>query len=145
MADESPALDRLLELGRRQGFVTVDQITQTLPIGSMSEVEIARAVERLEAAGIQVEIDDEWVDRKRRPDETLDIPNLRADEGAEPVVARTAPSPRRDETTRPLERATEGPALAGPPPGTSRTAWLPMLAGGIAVVVLVVLILGWLG
>jgi biotin operon repressor len=145
MAADPAALDRLMEIGRRQGYVTVDQITQTLPISAMSEGEIARAVERLEQAGIQVEIDEEWGERRRDPDEALEIPAFPGD-APRPAPAEVPP-PRPDGAGARAYAAgrEEGPALAGPPPGVRRVAWLPMLAGGIALLILAVLLLGWLG
>lgn len=147
MAADPAALDRLMEIGRRQGYVTVDQITQTLPISAMSEGEIARAVERLEQSGIQVEIEEEWGERRRDPDEALEIPAFPGN--APPPAPAEVPPPRPAGAGAGVRAYAagreEGPALVGPPSGVRRVAWLPVLAGGIALLILAALLFGWPG
>lgn len=58
MAIDPQAVERLVALGRRQGFVTTGQIDREMPVDRMSEVEIAEIVDRLERAGVPVELDE---------------------------------------------------------------------------------------
>jgi MFS superfamily sulfate permease-like transporter len=51
------AVDRLIQLGRRQGGLEIEDIRQALPIDTMTIEELADVVARLEEAGISVEID----------------------------------------------------------------------------------------
>jgi MFS superfamily sulfate permease-like transporter len=51
------AVDRLIQLGRRQGGLEIKDIRQALPIDTMTIEELADVVVRLEEAGISVEID----------------------------------------------------------------------------------------
>ena len=51
------AVDRLMQLGRRQGGLEIDDIRQALPIDTMTIEELADVMTRLEEAGISVEID----------------------------------------------------------------------------------------
>ena len=41
MATKEAAFRRLVEMGREQGFVTLDQVNAMLPIDSMSQTELA--------------------------------------------------------------------------------------------------------
>ena len=50
-------VDRLIQLGRRQGGLEIEDIRQALPIDTMTIEELADVVARLEEAGISVEID----------------------------------------------------------------------------------------
>ena len=50
-------VDRLIQLGRRQGGLEIEDIRQALPIDTMTIEELADVVVRLEEAGISVEID----------------------------------------------------------------------------------------
>jgi len=50
-------VDRLIQLGRRQGGLEIKDIRQALPIDTMTIEELADVVARLEEAGISVEID----------------------------------------------------------------------------------------
>ncbi|HEV7371626.1 RNA polymerase sigma factor region1.1 domain-containing protein [Arenibaculum sp.] len=93
MPVDPSAVDRLLALGRRQGFVTTAQIDRELPVDELTEVEIAEIVDRLERAGIPVELD-EGVSTER-PGGPADGPDgppvirLREDDGG-----RKPPPPR---------------------------------------------------
>lgn len=50
-------LSRLLVLGKEQGYVSLDQIKEILPVDEMSSTEIADVIDQLEQADISVEID----------------------------------------------------------------------------------------
>jgi hypothetical protein len=60
------AVDRLVQLGRRQGGLKIDDIRQTLPIENMTIEEITEVVTRLEDVGISVEIDAGLLTRSHR-------------------------------------------------------------------------------
>jgi hypothetical protein len=60
------AFDSLVQLGRRQGGLTIDDIRQALPIDDMTIEEIADMVARLEEVGIPVEIDAGLLTRPHR-------------------------------------------------------------------------------
>jgi Sigma-70 factor, region 1.1 len=82
MATNEAAFNRLVEMGREQGFVTLDQVNATLPVDSMSQIELAQTLDRLERSGVSVEVDE---DLTRRPrvydgDEADDVPDLRLPE-----------------------------------------------------------------
>ncbi|WP_207481007.1 RNA polymerase sigma factor region1.1 domain-containing protein [Arenibaculum pallidiluteum] len=145
MADQQPALDRLLEMGRRQGYVTVDQITETLPVASMSEADIARAIERLEQSGIAVELDDEWVESRRAPDAAASPPAdvLPPDETEIPPMGAGA-SRHASGAARPMPRAAMQSSAPPAAEHRSRSLLMPLLALAAAILVLVVLALGWL-
>ena len=51
------AFDRLMQLGRRRGVLEIDDIRQALPVDTMTIEDLADIVERLEMAGISVDID----------------------------------------------------------------------------------------
>jgi Sigma-70 factor, region 1.1 len=82
MATNEAAFNRLVEMGREQGFVTLDQVNATLPVDSMSQIELAQTLDRLERSGVSVEVDE---DLTRRPrvydgDEAEDVPDFRLPE-----------------------------------------------------------------
>ena len=78
MATKEAAFHRLVEMGREQGFVTLDQVNATLPIDSMSQTELAQTLDRLERSGVSVEVDEELTRRPRvyDGDEADDVPDL---------------------------------------------------------------------
>lgn len=51
------AFDRLMQLGRRRGILEIDDIRQALPVDTMTIEDLADIVERLEMAGISVDIE----------------------------------------------------------------------------------------
>jgi hypothetical protein len=55
-ADE---IERLKEMGRQRGYITLDQIKSVLPVEQMSGEEVAEAMAQLELAGIDIQIDPE--------------------------------------------------------------------------------------
>jgi hypothetical protein len=65
MATNEAAFRRLVEMGREQGFVTLDQVSAVLPIDSMSQTELAATLDRLERSGVSVEVDEELTRRPR--------------------------------------------------------------------------------
>lgn len=50
-------VDRLIETGRQQGGLEVNDIRRALPVDTMSAEELAEVLARVEEAGISVEID----------------------------------------------------------------------------------------
>jgi hypothetical protein len=59
MASADPAVERLVEIGRRTGRLTFDELRQNLPIADMTAAEIVQAVTYLEQAGILIDVDAE--------------------------------------------------------------------------------------
>ena len=57
MTIDDSTYQRLEEIGRRDGRVSVEDMARVLPLDSMSATEIAQVVDRLERAGIEVDID----------------------------------------------------------------------------------------
>ncbi|MGQ9365446.1 hypothetical protein [Azospirillum sp. ST 5-10] len=57
MAIDETALARLQDIGRRQGRIGAEELGRILPVDRMSPGDIARVVERLESAGIEVDLD----------------------------------------------------------------------------------------
>jgi Sigma-70 factor, region 1.1 len=99
MAIDPQAIDRLIALGRRQGFVTTGQIDLEMPVDRMSEVEIAEIVDRLERAGVSVELDEALTmpggrnGAQATPSRPLTVLHLPEDPPAGPVPARPAGKP----------------------------------------------------
>ncbi len=63
-------VDHLMETGRQQGGLEIDDIRRALPVDTMSAEELANVLARLEEAGISVEIDSALLTprhRKMRP------------------------------------------------------------------------------
>ncbi len=67
MPVEESALRRLSDIGRREGRVTVEALARELPIDRMAPEEIAAVIERLEAAGVEVDVSDPSLLRDRAP------------------------------------------------------------------------------
>ncbi|EWY38286.1 hypothetical protein N825_13845 [Skermanella stibiiresistens SB22] len=90
MAVDGKIIQRLADMGRERGFVTIDQVNQVLPVDHMSDVELAKALEQLERAGVSVEIDDILTPSRRLGGEPLDTPDFPLpdieDEGNQRVV-----------------------------------------------------------
>lgn len=98
MAIDPQAVDRLIALGRRQGFVTTGQIDREMPVDRMSEVEIAEIVDRLERAGVPVELDEALTmpggdGAQALPSPPLTVLHLPEDPPADPVPMRPAGKP----------------------------------------------------
>lgn len=133
---EEAAIDKLLRLGQQQGHVTIDQITRILPIASMSEGEISRAVQRLEEAGVPVEIDEEWTADRR--DGAAGGPLPPAAEAPEAVLP-----PTNSTTGKRPHSVTMGVGRVVPdmPTGSARRAsWLPLAVLAFVAVALLVLL-----
>lgn len=58
MPIDETAYRQLEEIGRRDGRVTTDDMTGVLPIQQMSPGDIAGVIERLEKAGVEVDVDE---------------------------------------------------------------------------------------
>lgn len=67
MATHDAAVQRLIEQGRRTGRLTTEDLSRALPIQSMSAAEIAGVVDRLDAAGIDVDVDERLTGGRPRP------------------------------------------------------------------------------
>lgn len=52
------AIESLIDQGRRSGRLTTDDLGRALPIETMAPREIAAVVDRLEAGGIEVDVDE---------------------------------------------------------------------------------------
>ena len=115
MLADDPAVERLVALGRRRGYVTFDDLRQALPIATMSEAAIAQAVSRLEQAGIIIEVDEELVEPAHH-------------DGGEPASGRPAHSggaPEHDVRLLPMRRlpvVRQSDGGRGSPAGNSRAA-----------------------
>lgn len=93
MAINDTAFRRLVEMGREQGFVTLDQVSAVLPIDSMSQRELAETLDRLEQSGVSVEVDEELMHRPRGAggDGAADMSDFRLPEPPEEDDARVVP------------------------------------------------------
>src|SRR5690242_20634704 len=93
MATEEAAFRRLVEMGREKGFVTLDQVNTVLPVESMSQTELATTLDRLERAGVSVEMDEELTRRPRVYDsnESADVPDVRLPEPPDDDKDRVVP------------------------------------------------------
>ena len=81
MATEEAAFRRLVDVGRERGFVTLDQVSAELPVDDMSQTELAETLDRLERAGVSVEVDEELT--RARPLPVEDLPDFRLPEPPE--------------------------------------------------------------
>jgi len=133
------AIGRLVELGLRQGGqLGLDQVQAELPVDEMGVGELARVLERIEATGVTVEVEDALLRRPRTAPEE--------EERAEAVVL---PFPGREDqpvTVRPVSfggdasegarPATGAPARTGGEPAIPvRIPWLALaLLAAVAVV-----------
>jgi hypothetical protein len=93
MAIEEAAFRRLVEMGRDRGFVTIDQVNATLPVDSMTQIELAQALDRLERSGVSVEVDEELTRRPRVYDsnEATEVPDFRLPEPPDDDKDRVVP------------------------------------------------------
>jgi hypothetical protein len=89
MANEDAAFRRLIDLGRERGFVTLDQVSAELPIDDMSQTELAETLDRLERAGVSVEVDEELT--RARPLPVEDLPDFRLPEPPDDDEGRVVP------------------------------------------------------
>jgi hypothetical protein len=93
MASNEAAFRRLVEMGREHGSVTLDQVNAVLPVDGMSQTELAQTLDRLERAGVSVEVDEELTRRPRVYDsnEAADVPDFRLPEPPEDKEDRVVP------------------------------------------------------
>jgi hypothetical protein len=89
MPNEEAAFRRLVDLGRERGFVTLDQVSAELPIDDMSQTELAATLDRLERAGVSVEVDEELT--RARPLPVEDVPDFRLPEPPDDEEDRVVP------------------------------------------------------
>jgi hypothetical protein len=126
MAIDETAFHRLVDMGREQGFVTLDQVKAALPVTDMSQKELAETLDRLERSGVSVELDEDLTHRPRDAgmDGSANMPDIRLPEPpenrGEPVIS-----------VRPNQSAGTGQTVPPPPrpdPGT-QTGVEPETAG----------------
>lgn len=99
----SPELDRLIEKGRQQGQLDIDDIRQALPIDRMEVGELSEVIARLEETGISVEIDAALLSSRR--------------DGSLPHILKPeaqAPLPRSEQTPLADERSSKLPGSSEP-------------------------------
>jgi Sigma-70 factor, region 1.1 len=65
-------LDRIVEMGRRRGGLTVEDLSKHLPIETLSPTELAEVLATIENAGVTVEIDPALL--RGRPRAVNDVP-----------------------------------------------------------------------
>jgi hypothetical protein len=144
MATEEAAFRRLVDLGRERGFVTLDQVSAELPVDDMSQTELAETLDRLERAGVSVEVDEELT--RARPLPVEDVSDFRLpeppEEGKDRVVPLRSASPpasgerqaRSPVMTEVQEHGASGHGAAG---GESRTRMAVVFGGLLLLLVLV--------
>lgn len=123
-------IERLKKMGRRFGHVTLDQVKSVLPVEQMSSEEIGRAMARLESAGIEVEIDPEFLRSRtdRRSAEKLRLRQASLSKPQFGAIEPTTPS-------NPMSNAT-----GNSQPVPCASAVTPRSWGGTLVTGLIVLI-----
>jgi len=143
------AVDRLVALGRRRGSLTPEEIGRELPLADMAPAEIASVVERLDAEGVTVDIDELLYRRPTRgtvepANDTLPPANDPGPDSA--PAARVLRSPAAPDGSEYGRAASHRPAAPEPAqPGVGEDGWLkPGWVAGMmaAVVVLILLIVG---
>jgi hypothetical protein len=128
-------LDRLIVSGRRQGYLTNEDLAANLPIGSMSADEIAMIVVHLEELGIPVELEERLLSPDAKP---ASAPTRTAE-----IIPFPDPSAKKAQRKTPPLRTTSLSASERFNQGdhtNSRAHWAVMLAG-LAVLVLLLGIL----
>jgi hypothetical protein len=124
-------LDRLIDLGRRQGQLTTEDLRASLPIESMSAEEIALIVIHLEESGVAVELEDSLL----RPNPG---PTPPATMSAEIIPFPRPAKPRPKPKVALLETVAAAPLAARPQPeaGPSRAIhWIVAAAAVLALAV----------
>lgn len=137
-AFDRATLDRLVALGRSQGWLGPDDLRRALPVDRMSAEDIALVLIELEEAGISVD-----------PDEAL----LRTGRPLPPAGTVRLPEPGAEAPPPPAPEAP--PAATAPPAPKPRDAAAPAARGGahraviwagLAALVLALLVLAlWAG
>ena len=88
-AMSTTAVDRLMQLGRWQGGLEIEDIRQALPIDTMTIEELTDVVARLEEAGISVEIDADLLTAHHRK---IALPEVRSTPEPSQQDGRTTPA-----------------------------------------------------
>lgn len=96
MASHDAAVERLIEQGRRTGRLTTDDLNRALPIQSMSAEEIAAVVDRLDAAGIDVDVDERLTGGRPRPQRQAEPLSTTQPPYAAPAVSEPGVRPSRE-------------------------------------------------
>ena len=136
-----PAIRQLKEIGERQGYVTLEQIKSLLPIDTMSQDELGRAVLQLEEAGVEVRLEEGLLRSRPENWNGEGFPAHLLHDDTEPEPAQPEPPARRPVPTGAREARAggraEAPSLA---PDNRRTAPLALFAVLALVVVAVILL-----
>jgi hypothetical protein len=135
---DSNTLDRLISLGRKQGYLTNQDLEANLPIDSMTAEEIALIVVHLEETGIPVELDDSLISSNPKPS----LPPAKSAEII-PFPGRSA-APNAERRKAPLQTGAPlqpGIAKAEIQAGDKAAAhWAVAIAGLLVLVILVGLV-----
>jgi hypothetical protein len=130
MTLDGSALKRLAAIQQSQGHVTLAEIGSVLPVDSMTPEEIGETMAQLEAAGIDIEVDQEFL-RHRRASGLADARPSSHSRFGVPDAGR--PMTGHTDHGSPLPSAT-APA---PPTLSVRGSWWRPRAGASAVIVLI--------
>jgi hypothetical protein len=135
---DSNTLDRLIALGRKQGYLTNQDLEANLPIDSMTAEEIALIVVHLEETGVPVELDDRLISPNPKPS----LPPAKVAEII-PFPGRSA-APKAERRKIPLQTgAPPQPGLTKPEMQAGDKAaahWAVAIAGMLVLIVLVGLV-----
>jgi len=123
-------LRRLVQTGRERGIVTIGDLRAALPVELMTPAEIAEAVERLEDAGVPVELEG-WLSRPA-PGRAADAPTAGAAAPSDPTPNTASAAPAAAQR-RPAPPVRTPDAAAAP-----ATAARPATALGVALAVLLI-------
>lgn len=96
MASHDAAVQRLIEQGRRTGRLTTDDLSRALPVQTMSAAEIAAVVDRLDAAGIDVDVDERLTGGRPRPQRQAEPLSPTLPPYAAPAVSEPGVRPSED-------------------------------------------------
>jgi len=134
---ERDTLDRLVELGRRRGRLTSEDLRTALPVERMAAEDIALVVLELEDAGIDVQVEDDLLARPGMPSPLPDLPMIDL-----PVIDLPGTAPPRGEALSPAPTPGVAQAASGrPEPATRmaaarRASWWFMIAAFILIAML---------
>ena len=136
--------ERLVQLGKQQGGLRIDDLQRVLDVERLSVDELSDMLIRLEAAGVSVEIDPEMLapeSRVARPTERLDTSLL--ERGESPLRVATA----RPRATHPLPVVAEpASAVRRSPFGYVRDKTVQIaVAGALGIILLLALLLASTG
>jgi hypothetical protein len=124
-------LDRLIALGRQQGFLTNEDLRVSLPVDSMSTEELALIMVHLEESGIPVELEDDLLSPNQTP---RPVERMSAEIIPFPgPAAKPRPKPKISSLQKAKPPAS---AAAAPEKGPRRAIhWIVAAAGLLAVAV----------